>query len=62
MIVHHPVAGADERPLGRFGPSLPARHLAREVTLFQASAAKRITLHLHNQVPPAAPQSDRKIA
>ena len=51
MIIHYPAAGADGGALAGLRSSLPARHLAKDITLFQSTAAKRITLHLHNEVP-----------
>lgn len=49
MIIHYPAA-ANEGTLGGLRTGLPSRQLAKDITLYQASASKRITLQLHNQV------------
>ena len=48
VIIHYANVGTEGMLMG-LRTGLPARQLAKDITLYQTLASKRITLELHNQ-------------
>ena len=48
MIIHYANLGTEGMMMG-MRTGLPVRQLAKDITLYQTLASKRITLELHNQ-------------
>jgi hypothetical protein len=48
VIIHYANVGTEGMMMG-MRTGLPVRQLAKDITLYQTMASKRITLELHNQ-------------